>query len=151
MMVRLSLTAAAVVVAIQLVPYGRNHSNPPRGLEPNWDDVHTRTLFLRVCGDCHSNETRWPWYSHLAPVSWLVQHDVEEGRSHFNVSEWEREEQHGDEAAEQLRDGDMPPWFYLPVHPEARLDPAEEHALVSGLVATFGDESEEPHGAEHSH
>ena len=151
MIVRVALSAVAILVAIQLVPYGRDHSNPPLGLEPHWDEVKTRTLFLRACGDCHSNQTRWPWYSHVAPASWLVQHDVEEGRSHFNVSEWEREEQHGDEAAEKLRDGDMPPWFYLPAHPEARLDSPRQHALVAGLVATFGDESErEPEGG-HSH
>jgi hypothetical protein len=121
-------------------------------LEPHWDELQTRTLFLRVCGNCHSNETRWPWYSHLAPMSWLVQRDVEEGRSHFNVSEWDREEQHGDEAAERLRDGAMPPWFYLPAHPEARLDPPEERALVAGLVATFGEESEASEESdEHNH
>jgi hypothetical protein len=75
-----------------------------------------------------------------------VQRDVEEGRSHFNVSEWGRPENHGDEAAEQVREGEMPPWFYLPAHPEAWLSDAERATFVEGLVATFGDA--EAHGAD---
>jgi hypothetical protein len=59
--------------------YGRDHSNPPVRIEPRWDRARTRELAVRACFDCHSNQTRWPWYSHVAPISWLVQHDVEEG------------------------------------------------------------------------
>jgi hypothetical protein len=113
--------------------------------EPDWDRPRTRELFFRTCRDCHSNETSWPWYSHVAPASWLVQHDVEEGREHFNVSEWGREDNEGDEAAELLREGEMPPWFYLPAHPEALLTDAERRELVAGLVATFGEEDGERH------
>jgi len=142
---RALLALAAAAVAIQLVPYGREHSNPRVRAEPSWDRPGTRELFFRACKDCHSNETKWPFYSHVAPASWLVQHDVEEGRSHFNVSEWGRERNHGDEAAEQVREGNMPPWFYLPAHPEARLSDAEREALVAGLVATFGDEAAGDH------
>ena len=61
-----------VVVGIQLIPYGRNHTNPPVVTEPQWDSPRTRELFTRACADCHSNETVWPWYSNLAPMSWLV-------------------------------------------------------------------------------
>ena len=74
----------AVVVAIlvlQLIPYGRNHNNPPVVAEPAWDSPATRTAFMQACGDCHSNETTWPWYSQVAPMSWLIQHDVDEGRT----------------------------------------------------------------------
>jgi hypothetical protein len=69
-----------------------------------------------------------------------VQHDVEEGREHFNVSEWGREKNDGDEAAERVREGEMPLWFYLPAHPEARLSDEEKDELIEGLVATFGEE-----------
>jgi len=131
---------------IQLVPYGRAHENPAVAREPAWDRPGTRELFFRVCKDCHSNETEWPWYSFVAPVSWLVQHDVDEGRSHFNASEWGRKEQHGDEAAEVFREGEMPPWFYLPAHPEARLPEPERRELLAGLVATFGEEDEKSSG-----
>ena len=138
-------------IAIQLVPYGRDHENPPVVREPAWDQTRTRELFFRSCQDCHSNQTDWPWYSSVAPVSWLVQHDVDEGRSHFNVSEWGRDKNHGDEAAELVRQGEMPPWFYLPAHPEARLSDAERDELVAGLSATFGERDSENHADDHEH
>jgi mono/diheme cytochrome c family protein len=113
--------------------------------EPEWDRARTREIFFRACKDCHSNETVWPWYSNVAPISWLVQHDVDEGREHFNVSEWGRKKNDGDEAAELVRRDEMPPWFYLPAHPEASLSAAEREEFSSGLVATFGDEeSDDP-------
>ncbi|MGE4158549.1 MAG: heme-binding domain-containing protein [Planctomycetota bacterium] len=127
-------------VAIQLVPYGRAHTNPPVVKEPSWDGPATRELFKRACMDCHSNETVWPWYSHVAPVSWLVQRDVDEGREEFNVSEWGRPENEGDEAAETVREGEMPPKIYLPTHPDAWLTESEKSALINGLTRTFGDE-----------
>ena len=133
------LATAGTALALQLVPYGCSHTNPEVRSEPHWDAPGTRELFMRACGDCHSNETVWPWYALVAPASWLVQHDVEEGRSHFNVSEWGRRENHGDEAAQLVRDGEMPLWFYLPAHPEANLSDAELAQLIGGLVATFGD------------
>ncbi len=95
--------------------------------------------------------TDWPWYSFVAPVSWLVQRDVHEGCSHFDASEWGRAENHGDEAAERVRDGEMPPWFYLPARSEARLSDAEREALIAGLVATFGEEGHHEHDDDHSH
>jgi mono/diheme cytochrome c family protein len=131
-------------LAIQLIPYGRDHRNPEVDREPPWDRPRTRELFFRTCKDCHSNQTEWPWYSSVAPASWLVQRDVQEGRSHFNVSEWGREKNHGDEAAEKVREGEMPPWFYLPLHAEAQLSDAEQADLVAGLVATFGEEEGDP-------
>ena len=67
-------------VAAQAVPYGRDHTNPAVVAEPSWSDPGVRALAVRACYDCHSNESRWPWYSHVAPVSWLVQSDVVEGR-----------------------------------------------------------------------
>jgi hypothetical protein len=137
-------------LAIQLVPYGRDHANPGVAGEPAWAAAGTRALFFRACKDCHSNETEWPWYASVAPASWLVQHDVGEGREHFNVSEWGRPQKNeGDEAAEMVREGEMPPWFYRPAHPEAWLSDAERQALIDGLVATFGDD-EEGHDA-HDH
>jgi mono/diheme cytochrome c family protein len=84
------LALMALLVALQFIPYGRNHTNPPVLAEPAWNSAQTRALFFQACGDCHSNQTIWPWYSNLAPVSWLVQRDVQEGRREFNVSEWGR-------------------------------------------------------------
>jgi hypothetical protein len=135
---KIGLWAAAGLLLIQAVPYGRDHANPPVSGEPRWSEPRVRELFFRTCGDCHSNETRWPWYSHVAPASWLVQRDVDEARAHFDVSEWGRARNAGDEAAEELEDGEMPPWFYLPLHAEARLSEAERGELIAGLKATFG-------------
>ncbi len=117
---------ALVLLAIQLVPYGRDHLNPPVVAEPPWDSPQTRELFVRACADCHSNQTRWPWYSHIAPVSWLVQRDVEEGRSKLNLSLWGSAKQELDDIPEVIREGSMPPRIYLPTHPEARLSPSEK-------------------------
>ncbi len=124
---------------IQLVPYGQT-VNPPVQGEPVWANPTTRDLFFRACGDCHSNETEWPFYSRIAPISWLVRHDVDEGREHLNVSVWgQQRKNEGDEAAKSLREGEMPPWLYLIPHPEAKLSDAEESELIRGLVATFGE------------
>lgn len=139
---RIVLVAIALFALIQLVPYGRDHENPPVVAEPAWDSPQTRELFFRACKDCHSHETVWPWYGSIAPASWLLQRDVEEGRDHFNVSRWGQGKQDADEAANMVRKGEMPPWFYLPAHPEARLTDAETQAFIQGLVATFGDEEE---------
>ena len=138
------LTIVGLSVLIQFVPYGRDHTNPEVLSEPRWDSPRTKELFMRVCGDCHSNETKWPWYSSIAPVSWLVAYDVHEGREHFNVSMWGvQEENEGDEAAEEVREGEMPPFGYLLAHPEARLDEAEKRELIDGLVRTFGDKKDD--------
>jgi hypothetical protein len=132
-----------VLILIQLIP-GPSHQNPPVTGTPKWDSPRTEELFKRTCANCHSNETVWPWYSTIAPLSWIINLDINVGRSKFNVSEWGRPGKNdGDEAAGELRKGKMPPWFYMPAHPEAKLTAAEKDELVKGLVATFGDEEAE--------
>lgn len=127
-----------LLLLIQVIPYGKNHTNLEITGEPAWDSPRTRELFFRSCRDCHSNETRWPAYSNIAPASWLVQSDVSEGRSELNVSEWNRASGNaGVKAAKEVKESEMPPWFYLPAHPEARLTDAEKEELVKGLTATF--------------
>jgi mono/diheme cytochrome c family protein len=129
---------AGLFGAMQLLPVGAPRDNPPVVAEPAWNSPRTRELFLRTCGDCHSNATVWPWYSRLAPVSWLVASDVANGRRHLNVSEWQLPQRHADEAAEELREGSMPLPIYLVAHPEAKLGAAEKAELLAGLEATFG-------------
>jgi cytochrome c551/c552 len=83
----LSLAAGLLVVgliAIQLVPV--NHTNPPVTAPIKWNSAETEALARRACMDCHSNETVWPWYSNVAPASWLVYYDVVEARSRLNFS-----------------------------------------------------------------
>lgn len=137
----LVIAAVALVAAfavIQLVPYGRAHDNPRVVAEPAWDQQATRALAVRACFDCHSNETRWPWYSDVAPMSWLVQNHVDEGRRELNFSEWNRAQEEADEAADVVREGEMPPRSYTLLHPEARLTVAERSALADGLAASMG-------------
>jgi hypothetical protein len=101
------------------------------------------SIVKRACGDCHSNETVWPWYSNISPVSWLVFQDVQEGRVHLNLSEWSR---FGPEMArtrirevcEQARDRQMPPWYYLPLHPAASLSQADIDALCAVRLTVHG-------------
>ena len=88
-----------------------------------------------TCMDCHSNLTDWPWYSNIAPISWLVQNDVEEGRDEMNLSTGEADVS---EMIEAIQDGSMPPWQYKPTHPGARLSDQEKEELIRGIEATFG-------------
>src|SRR5512138_3689682 len=89
-------------IAIQFVPYGRDHTNPTGGRKIAWDSPRTQQLMADACMDCHSNETKWPWYSNVAPVSWLIQKDVEDGRSELNLSTGQGEP---GEMIEALREG----------------------------------------------
>jgi mono/diheme cytochrome c family protein len=109
--------------------------------EPNWNSPVTRALAQRACFDCHSNETVWPWYSNIAPSSWLVQHDVDEGRENLNFSEWDRPQKEVSKVPEAIRSGDMPPWTFRLAHPEARLNSAERETLIRGLQATFASQT----------
>lgn len=127
-----SLVAMIVVlVAIQFVPVDR--SNPPVETEiPVIPEV--RSVLRRACYDCHSNETTWPWYSRIAPVSWLIERDVHEGRKEMNFSTWNRlttkkQIKALHESWEAVDEGEMPLWFYLPVHPDARLSSQDRSVL----------------------
>ena len=131
-------------VAMQFVPYGKDHTNPPVIAEPNWDSQGTKGLFSRACANCHSNNTTWPWYSSVAPVSWLIRHDVDEGREHFNVSMWDAQRVNkGHDAAEEVRQGEMPPWFYVLGHSEAKLSDSEKTQFIQGLSVTFAGKKEQ--------
>lgn len=88
-----------------------------------------------ACYDCHSDETKWPWYSHVAPVSWLVAGDVKDGRERMNFSEWprdlpERAAKRLERISEEVGYKDMPPPKYTLLHPEARLTPAQRQQLT---------------------
>jgi len=139
----LLIATAALGAAIQFVPYGHRRTSSHLGMEPAWDSGRTRDLFFRACADCHSNETQWPWYSHVAPVSWLVIRHVEEGRHKFNVSAWSTAMiDDAREAGHQVRKGKMPLRSYLLAHPAARLSAEEKAALIRGLDATVAASSD---------
>ena len=127
-----------IALAIQVVPYGRDHSNPPVTREPAWDSQTTRDLAKRACFDCHSNETEWPAYASLAPASWLVQHDVTEARGALNFSEWHRPQKEAKDASGEVLQREMPPAAYRLMHAHARLSAAEMDRLANGLIKTIG-------------
>jgi hypothetical protein len=139
----LLMLGIGLLAVIQLFPTWLWQTNPPVVAEPSWDSPQTRALAVRACFDCHSNQTVWPFYSRIAPASWLATYDVVEGREHLNFSEWVSEsgeygeESERSEAAEEsievIRSGEMPPRQYLLLHPEAQLTPAEQQALINGL------------------
>jgi hypothetical protein len=128
---------AAGFAVIQLVPYGRAHTNPPVTTEPRWDSPRTRELAVRACFDCHSNETRWPRYANVAPLSWVVEHDVAMGREVINFSTWNRAFALAPASSTSIRTGNMPPTWYRMAHPEADLSAEESAELARGLDATL--------------
>ena len=134
---RLSIAVLALFAAVQLVPYGRNHINPSPTAEPRWDTPETRDLARQACFDCHSNETQWPVYAHVAPASWLVYKDVVDGRAALNFSEWNRPQKEAKEAVDVLREREMPPAPYRLAHGHARLSAADRERLARGLAATL--------------
>lgn len=128
------------VVGIQLLPAGLERNNPPVTQEPAWDSTTTRDLVVRACYDCHSNETYWPWYSYVAPLSWMILQDVHKGREVLNFSEWtngQLEQAEIEEIVELVSKDMMPLPYYEILHPEARLSSVEEGQLVNGLISTL--------------
>lgn len=87
LLIRSLLVLVGLLVVIQSVPYGRQHTNPPVVAVPAWDSPRTRELAERACFDCHSNETKWRWYSNVAPLSWWLQKHVDKGRVKLNFSD----------------------------------------------------------------
>jgi len=134
-------------ILIQLIPYGRNHSNPAAAAEPKWDSPQTRVLAQRACFDCHSSETTWPWYSNVAPISWLIQHDVDEGRSVMNFTDWAVTTSSGrsrnrstTEITNVILRNSMPPFYYTINHPNAGLSTVEKDQLIQGLNKTLANQ-----------
>ncbi|MDR3672177.1 MAG: heme-binding domain-containing protein [Holophaga sp.] len=125
-----------VGVVIQFIPVSR--TNPPvEGDIPTPPEV--KAILRASCYDCHSNETVWPWYSRVAPVSWLVSSDASEGRGRFNFSTWNRYDPQRQAALRariirEVRGGDMPPWYYTIKHTGAKLD-AGQRALLEAWAA----------------
>lgn len=115
-------------------------TNPPIISQPEWDSARTRELAERACYDCHSNETVWPWYTHIVPAGNLLEKDVVNGRTVLNFSEWHETcctLPQIEAMAETVNTREMPLPYYLILHPEADLTSAERGDLVNGLIATM--------------
>jgi len=142
-----TVAALAAAVAIQFVPVKRD--NPPVDFEIDPPaDVHA--ILKRSCYDCHSNRTKWPWYSHVAPVSWLVAWDVHRARGDLNFTEWpafdfEAQDHALVDIAKQIEQRKMPLPIYLTMHRGARLSEAERTRLLEWAKTTgMGDPSSAP-------
>lgn len=129
--------ALVVFVLIQFIPFGREHTNPPTVSEPQWSSPEARALAKESCFQCHSNETNWTWYSNIAPASWLIQWDVNEGRQTFNFSDWNNNPGEMDEMIEVIQEGEMPPVQYTIFHPSARLNAQEKQDLIQALQSSI--------------
>lgn len=128
------IAVVAVALGIQFIPVSRD--NPPVVRELVWDSPETRTFAQRACFDCHSNEVRWPWYSHVAPVSWMITKDVKDAREMLNFSAITDEDDF-DFVAKRINKGVMPPAKYRLMHAEANLTAGEKEEFLKGLKKSF--------------
>ena len=138
----IGVAIAALIVAQFIQP---ERTNPPADPSASFDAVampprQVAAVIGRACRDCHSNQTVWPWYSRIAPVSWLVASDVKEGRAKLNFSQWNiySPEMTGirlGEIYKEVKNGGMPPAYYVPIHPETKVTPAEVSTICSASVA----------------
>ena len=141
-------------MAIQFVPYGWHHSNPPVVQDAPWPNAESESIARESCYSCHSNETDWPFYSYVAPMSWLVRRDVERGRDELNFSRWDRDSGEADDAADAVRNGEMPLSQYTLIHRGAELTDDEVTVLIAALEAMDdegnggGDDNSGPDGGD---
>lgn len=130
---KVALGLVALLLLIQLVRPEK--TNPPVTGEIT-APPEVASLLERACYDCHSNETKWPWYSNVAPISWVVIHHTNDGRKHLNFSTWasyepKKQAHKLEETEEMVRSGDMPMPPYVAMHPEAKLTDAEKETLLA--------------------
>ena len=130
---RIGYGLVAAFALAQLVPVER--TNPPAEAEIV-APPEMRALLRRACYDCHSGETAWPWYAWVAPVSWLIAHDVNDGREELDFSRFEsydaaKQRKKLRESAKEVEEGEMPLWYYVLLHPGARLGAGERQRLVT--------------------
>ena len=131
-MKRFGVALTILLFAAQFVPVAR--LNP---MERNFPEApaEVQAVMRRSCNDCHSNETSWPWYARVAPLSFLIARDVKEGRKKLNLSNWDsyddtRKGRKKREIAKEVERDNMPPWYYVPLHPDAKLSAQERELIV---------------------
>jgi hypothetical protein len=131
-----------VLIVIQFIQPDR--SNPPVNSASTFEAAakpspELTSVLRKACYDCHSHETTWPWYSRVAPVSWLVAHDVKEGREHLNFSEWgmygpDMSQLKLKQACSEVKRGEMPLMQYKLIHAEARLSQADVDTICGATA-----------------
>jgi heme-binding protein len=133
-----ALALVALMLLIQLVPYGRDHTNPRPTKQVALPTGNQREIFRSACQDCHTYNTDWLWYTNVAPI-WLVQSDVNGRRERMNLSTWDRPQPDLGEVVDAIQSGDMPPLKYWisPYHWNAKLSDAEKRQLIAGFRALY--------------
>jgi|WetSurMetagenome_2_1015567.scaffolds.fasta_scaffold67390_2 hypothetical protein len=131
--------AVMLLIGAQLIR--PNQTNPKIDPAMTFDELgksipEVASIVQRVCSNCHSNSTVWPWYSHVAPASWLIASDVRGAREHLNFSEWgllspNKSLRMIEAACDEVKAGDMPPWYYRLMHPEAKLTDKDVSTLCN--------------------
>jgi hypothetical protein len=129
------VACVVVLCLIQFLPYGWQRYNPPVLANAPWPTASSEALARTACYDCHSNETDWPVHAYVAPFSWLVIRDVQNGRDELNFSEWDDHDGEADDAAEEIAEGSMPPSQYTLIHRDAQLSDDERRELIDALQA----------------
>ena len=131
---------ALVVFLLAAQAFQIDKTNPPVSADLE-APIPVRQVMRRACYDCHSNETVWPWYSNVAPISWLVEYDVREGRVELNFSQWgsyspAKRLKKLKEIRDETAEAEMPPWNYVcPLHLEARLSAADRETITAWLAS----------------
>jgi hypothetical protein len=126
-------------IAVQYIDVG--YTNPPVKADLQ-APIEVKNILKTSCYDCHSNQTKWPWYSKVAPISWMIIDDVNEGRKHLNFSEWgtlysERREELKKKILEELNTDEMPPSKYTFVHRSASLEIIQKNTLKKWLQSSI--------------
>lgn len=142
------LAVVVILLIIQFVPVNREN---PEAKAPLQFSPEVATIMKESCADCHSNNTVWPWYSYVAPASWIITHHVEDGRRHLNFSNWgeysdRKKIRKLDEITEEIEKGNMPLKPYIPLHSGADLTDQEIEILnawVKNETAAIQNQSEE--------
>ena len=146
MLKKILIALVVIFVGIQFIPVER--TNPPITQDVNPPE-NILVILKTSCYDCHSNETVWPWYSNIAPVSFLIANDVNEGREHLNFSEWDkydakRRSKKMDGVSELVEKGVMPLSIYTFIHSDAKMNPEKIKAIKEWVAASennVGDET----------
>jgi hypothetical protein len=138
LLIALAILAGAFVV-LQLIPYGHEHGAPATTQRARLEPAATR-IAAGACMDCHSNATRWPWYTNVAPASLLVVNDVKGGREHLNLSRWDKPQPELDEVIRAIDGSGMPPIQYKLIHGDSRLTAAQRRTLIAGFRALYAND-----------
>ena len=127
-----------VLLGIQFIPVKKTNPIITQDIQA---PAEVKNILRNSCYNCHSNETKWPWYSNFAPISWMIINDVDDARNKMNFSTWnkisfEKKEELKKDLWDEVRQEDMPPTLYTYVHPESKLDILQKNIIKKWITGT---------------